>query len=75
MLASLRFLDAIGGDREGWTIAYPYGGVDASLKEIVARHGCRVGLTTEVGAADLDRHAPLTLPRIDTNDLPRRAGG
>ena len=69
--ASLGFLRAIGCDLDAWTMSYPYGGFDADVLDIVAAHGCRIGLTTAVAAADLDRDAPLALPRIDTNDLPR----
>jgi peptidoglycan/xylan/chitin deacetylase (PgdA/CDA1 family) len=71
--ASLGFLREIGADLGAWTMAYPYGGHDASLRAIVGRHGCRAALATEVAIADLDRHDPLALPRIDTNDLPRSA--
>ena len=67
---SIDFLRHIGCDLDAWTMCYPYGGFDASLLAILERHGCRLGLATEVAIADLDRHAPLTLPRIDTNDLP-----
>lgn len=70
--ASIDFLRALGCDLDAWTMGYPYGGFDASLLTILERHGCRLGLSTEVAIADLDHHAPLTLPRIDTNDLPSR---
>ena len=68
--SSIDFLRHIGCDLDAWTMCYPYGGFDASLLGILDRLGCRLGLATEVAIADLDRHAPLTLPRIDTNDLP-----
>ncbi len=71
--ASRDFLTSIGCDLDAWVMCYPFGGFDASLLSILERHGCRAGLTTEVAIADLDAHHPLTLPRIDTNDLPRRA--
>jgi len=73
VLASKDFLAAIGSDLDAWVMCYPFGAFDASLLSILERHGCRGGLTTEVAIADLDTHHPLTLPRIDTNDLPRRA--
>lgn len=69
--ASKAFLASLGCDLDAWVMGYPYGGFDASLLSILERHGCRAGLTTEVAIADLDAHHPLTLPRIDTNDLPR----
>ena len=71
VLASMDFLTTVGCDLDAWVMCYPFGGFDASLLSILERHGCRVGLTTEVGIADLDAHRSLTLPRIDTNDLPR----
>ncbi len=70
---SLDFLRLVGADLDAWTLGYPYGGVDERVVDTVRRLGCRVALTTEVDVADLDRHHPLTLPRLDTNDLPRRA--
>ena len=71
--ASMDFLRAVGCDTGDWTMCYPYGGHDATLRATLAEHGCRLGLTTEVRIADLDADAPLTLPRLDTNDLPDRA--
>ena len=69
--ASRDFLTSLGCDPDAWVMCYPFGGFDASLLSILERHGCLAGLTTEVAIADLDAHHPLTLPRIDTNDLPR----
>ena len=71
--ASMRILREIGCDLENWAMCYPYGGYDTSLLEILAANGCRVGLTDQPGAADIDAVPALTLPRIDTNDLPKRA--
>lgn len=68
---SLGFLEQVGADVKRWVMCYPYGGYDASLLEVLGRHGCAAGLTTEVALADLGR--PLELARIDTNDLPRSA--
>jgi peptidoglycan/xylan/chitin deacetylase (PgdA/CDA1 family) len=73
VVASLDFLRQVGVDPQSWTMAYPYGGYDASLEAVLARHGCRAALTTDLATADLDSHRPLALPRIDTNDLPTRA--
>ena len=70
--ASMDFLRSVGCDMSAWTMCYPYGGYDATLLATLADHGCSLGLTTEVRIADLDADAPLTLPRLDTNDLPDR---
>jgi peptidoglycan/xylan/chitin deacetylase (PgdA/CDA1 family) len=67
---SLDFLGklAIGGDE--WTICYPYGGFNDSLLEILRNRNCCLGFTVEPRVADLDVDDRLTLPRLDTNDLP-----
>jgi peptidoglycan/xylan/chitin deacetylase (PgdA/CDA1 family) len=66
---SLAFLKSIGANTETWMMCYPYGAHDASLREIIRKRGCAVGLTTELGIAGPGD--PLTLPRLDTNDLPK----
>jgi peptidoglycan/xylan/chitin deacetylase (PgdA/CDA1 family) len=67
---SLDFLEAIGISRSGFTICYPYGGFNDSLQGILRNRGCRLGFTVEPRIADLRCDDPLTLPRLDTNDLP-----
>lgn len=71
VVRSLEFLEQVGVDGDRWVMCYPYGGYDESLLEVLGRHGCAAGLTTEVALADLRR--PLELARIDTNDLPKSA--
>jgi peptidoglycan/xylan/chitin deacetylase (PgdA/CDA1 family) len=68
---SLEFLRQIGCVAEDWVMCYPYGAHDDTLLSILKRRGCIIGLTTEPGIADLDTANPLTLPRLDTNDLPK----
>lgn len=70
---SLRFLRDLGIDIGSWIMCYPYGDSNGSLLQLLRRRGCAVGLTTEPGLASADRD-PLLLPRLDTNDLPTRAG-
>ena len=72
---SLSFLSALGVDITRWIMCYPYGAYNDSLLSILRSRNCVAGLTTEVGLADLKRHDPLTLPRINTNDLPKSANG
>ena len=72
---SLVFLNSIGVQPDRWIMCYPYGARDDSLLSILAQRGCTVGLTTEIGLADLRRQHNLILPRLDTNDLPKDAGG
>jgi peptidoglycan/xylan/chitin deacetylase (PgdA/CDA1 family) len=68
----LQFLRKVGTNVNGWIMSYPYGAYDECLLSILRSTGCRIGLTTRVGIADLDRDDLLTLPRLDTNDLPMR---
>ncbi len=68
---SLKFLKTIGSNTKRWIMCYPYGAYDASLLDLLRSRGCLVGLTTKIGIADLGQDDPLTLPRLDTNDLPK----
>ncbi|MFA6441096.1 MAG: polysaccharide deacetylase family protein [Sterolibacterium sp.] len=68
---SLAFLEGLGAKTDDWVMCYPYGGYNDDTLEILKSNGCTVGLTTGVGVADLQRHFPLELPRLDTNDLPQ----
>lgn len=67
---SLDFLQNLGIARDDWTMCYPYGGFNDSLLQVLRSRQCRLGFTAEARVADLDCDNPLTLPRIDTNDLP-----
>lgn len=69
---SLDLLTRVGADTEAWSFAYPYGAHDDALRSMLAAAGAKVGLTTEAARADLWRHKPLMLPRLDTNDVPRQ---
>lgn len=68
---SLKFLQKIGGDLNDWVICYPYGAWNNTLLSIIKRRGCKVGLSTNVGIADMNTDNPFILPRLDTNDLPK----
>jgi len=68
---SLKFLQTLGIRREeDWTMCYPYGGFNDSLLQVLRSRDCQLGFTAEPRLADLDADDRLTLPRIDTNDLP-----
>jgi peptidoglycan/xylan/chitin deacetylase (PgdA/CDA1 family) len=69
--ASLAFLNDIGAPTGDWLMCYPYGAYNQTTVEIVQEYDCLAGLTTEPRVADLTVDDPLTLPRLDTNDLPR----
>ncbi len=70
--SSLRFLrDDVGSPVDDfWVMCYPYGAYDEGVLETLRAHNCTLGLTTEADVANLDRHDPLLLPRLDTNDFP-----
>lgn len=73
---SLEFIKEIGGDTDNWTICYPYGAYDEDTISILKENGCKLGMTTRVGVADLeDKQGDVIfkLPRLDTNDLPKSA--
>jgi len=68
---SLKFLRNVGSDTERWIMCYPYGAYNESLLSLLQERKCFVGLATNVGITDLKQDNPLTLPRLDTNDLPK----
>lgn len=70
---SLEFLKGLGCNVSRWVMCYPYGAYDSALISSLAMSGCVAALTTNMGIADLSKDHPLTLPRLDTNDLPKNA--
>lgn len=68
---SLDFLRKVGSSTDRWIMCFPHGKYDDSLLSVLRSRSCTAGLTTEVRIADLDEDDPLTLPRLDTNDLPK----
>ena len=68
--ASIVFLNKLGIDSSIWTMAYPYGGYDYSLIEILKKNKFKFGFTTNKGIANINKNNIFTLKRFDTNDLP-----
>jgi peptidoglycan/xylan/chitin deacetylase (PgdA/CDA1 family) len=68
---ALAFLSGLGCDMKNWTMCYPYGAYDERLLRLLRARNCALGLSTRVAVADLRSDEYLTLPRIDTNDLPK----
>ena len=68
---SLAFLESIGSDTEHWIMNYPYGAYNDSLIDIIKARGCKLAISTRVAVATLDAAHAYTLPRLDTNDLPK----
>ena len=71
---SLGFLESIGSPVDRWMMCYPHGTYDQSLVSVLIDRNCTVGIScppVAFGIADLDSDNCLTLPRLDTNDLPK----
>ncbi|NBH74039.1 polysaccharide deacetylase [Clostridiaceae bacterium] len=60
-------------DTDGWVMNYPYGNYSGDVIRYIAGHGCRMGLTTEVGVADLGAGSRYQVPRLDCNDFPPKS--
>jgi peptidoglycan/xylan/chitin deacetylase (PgdA/CDA1 family) len=68
--SSLKFLQKLGVAPNAWTMCYPYGGYNESLLNVLRERRCQLGFSVAARVADLDADDRLTLPRVDTNDLP-----
>lgn len=68
---ALAFLNLIGSDLKNWTMCYPYGDYNQTTLELLTEYKCKLAFTTEVNIADLQHCNKFTLPRLDTNDLPK----
>ena len=68
---ALTFLNQIGCDTKQWTMCYPYGNYNDSTIELLTELNCKLALTTEVNIADIQKINKFTLPRLDTNDIPK----
>ena len=66
----LDFLAELGVSTRDWVMCYPYGGYNDSLLTLLREKQCALGLTIDVGLADISLDDPLLLPRLDTNDVP-----
>ncbi len=68
---ALEFLTLIGSDTNNWTMCYPYGNYNETIIELLTEYNCKIALTTVVDIADLQKYNKYTLPRLDTNDIPK----
>jgi peptidoglycan/xylan/chitin deacetylase (PgdA/CDA1 family) len=68
---SFEFLKMIYPNLKEWVICYPYGAYNQQLLTLLRNRNCKLGFTTEVGLADFPALDPLTISRLDTNDLPK----
>ncbi len=68
---SLDFLRSLGVNIDYWTMCYPYGGYDNNLLHVLRKNGCQLGFTMRTNLANPSGQSRLTLPRLDTNDIPK----
>ena len=68
---SLQFLSQTGSSLENWVMCYPFGSYNDSLVQIMKSKNCKLALTTQADIAVLNKENAFTLPRLDTNDLPK----
>jgi peptidoglycan/xylan/chitin deacetylase (PgdA/CDA1 family) len=68
---ALDFLKIIGSDTKNWAMCYPYGNYNETTLKLLKEYDCKLALTTEVNIADIQKYNKYTLPRLDTNDLPK----
>ena len=72
IFAALEVLDEF-IDRKKWVMNFPYGSYNQEVLDYVKSQGACVGLTTEVGIAEIRRDYALCLPRLDCNDFPPKS--
>ena len=70
---ALRVLDIVGAPRRRFAYCYANGEHNDDSVDLLRARDCSIGLTTRPELARLAPATLLTLPRIDTNDLPVRA--
>jgi len=68
---TVNFLNDIGTNVNNWIMCYPYGDYNSSLLNFLKIKKCLLGFTTNIDIANLNNDNLLTLPRLDTNDLPK----
>lgn len=62
-------------DNNEWVMNYPYGSYNEKVIEYIKQRGAAIGLTTEVGVAELDVNSAYKLSRLDCNDFPPKSNG
>lgn len=60
-------------DSNKWVINYPYGSYSDSVIKTLKNRGIVLGLSTDVGVADISLDNRFVLPRLDTNDFPPKS--
>ncbi|MGP1489477.1 MAG: polysaccharide deacetylase family protein [Treponema sp.] len=57
-------------NKKNWVMCYPYGSYNQQVVDYLECNGCRLGVTTDLGIAALDKNEIYNLPRFDCNDFP-----
>lgn len=70
---SLALLESCGVPRQDFSFCYPYGSLTEETVAVVRSLGAASGVATRVDIAKVPGDDLLTLPRLDTNDLPKDA--
>lgn len=60
-------------DLDNWIMCYPYGSYNENIINYISNKGCKLGLSTQLGVANIFKDNILTLPRLDTNDFPPKS--
>lgn len=60
-------------DKDAWVMNYPYGSYNDEVISFIKSNGAKLGLTTNVGVANLAIDDPFILPRFDCNDFPPKS--
>lgn len=56
-----------------WVMNYPYGSYNDNVVNYIQNKGCALGLTTDLGIANLSINNKYLLPRLDTSDFPPKS--
>ena len=71
---SFAMLELLSTGSEGFSFCYPYGGHNEDTVDLLRKYKCAFALTTETGLSSDHVDNPLTIPRLDTNCLPKIVG-
>jgi peptidoglycan/xylan/chitin deacetylase (PgdA/CDA1 family) len=73
---SLNMLEVVGALKQNFLFCYPYGAYTADTLSLLKERSCRAAFTGHVSTATItpgmSAESLLQLPRLDTNDLPRK---
>ncbi|MDY0142885.1 MAG: polysaccharide deacetylase family protein [Bacteroidales bacterium] len=72
VLKTKNFLSALGVDEDYYSYCYPYGSHNNDTINILKSNGFKCAFTTDVNTINIkENYNQFTIPRLDTNDLPK----